>query len=112
MLYNEKFLNKLINKALSIAGYSITIEEINEQQGAVLKDKKKSKDVLPYYIKYPFHNDEEYDKFIKYVKEEVQKLKPSWDENKVTLETSILDMGLSLSQPYLFEKPKVQPTLF
>lgn len=112
MDYSEKFCNKVINKALEINGDMITIEEINEQKAKVPEEKKdkagkvrKNKDVpKPYYLLYPWKFQEYEDQWLAWLKEEIRTLYPKMDEEKLDLETRLVDSLTGLSTINLLQK--------
>jgi hypothetical protein len=100
MNYTEKVLNRYINKALE--KYGTTIEEYNKKLAAPVVGKKAK--LEPYNITYSFENDSEYQEWRKYVKNDLKRLYPDWDTEKLEEQTNWLDALIGLSQPYLFKK--------
>lgn len=102
MKYNKATLNRWIDIALE--RYGVTISQIEEDEGKVISDKKlrkKGKD--PYYITYPFENEEHYQKWKDEILKEMKKLNPEMDKEALGMEFDFVDALIGLSQLYLFK---------
>lgn len=98
-VYGDKLINRYINKALEFNEDNITYETILEEEALNNKaGKKKKKDIKPYYLRFPWKSQENIDKWLEYLEEDIKKNHPNWSEDKVRVELGILEMLSSLSE--------------
>jgi hypothetical protein len=106
MNWTPQQYDKYINKALTIAKYDITIEEIREQEGQI--EGRKPKEYSPYYLKYPWKTEEEVQEFREFLIKETIKHNPSYSKDKAEQEVDFLEALISLSEINIIrEKAKI-----